>query len=57
MHLVLRLRGGGSSIEILNITTGQKKAIEYEEGMTISELKNKIKVLFPGKIILFLSGK
>ena len=43
LHLVLRLRGGGpSGIQATNITTGQKKTIEYSEGMTITEVKNKI---------------
>jgi hypothetical protein len=44
LHLVLRLRGGGgpNTIKVTNITTGEKKSYEYDEGMTIAELKNKI---------------
>ena len=59
LHLVLRLRGGGgpTTISATNDTTGEKKSIEYSEGMKINELKNKVSGLFPGRVILFLSGK
>ncbi len=57
LHLVLRLRGGGGNISVTNESTGEKKSIEYYEGMTIAEVKNKIKALFPGKIILLISDK
>jgi hypothetical protein len=40
--MVLRLRGGGDSIQVTNMTTGMKKTITYHEGMKISELKNNI---------------
>ena len=41
LHLVLRLRGGGgpTTISATNDTTGEKKSIEYSEGMKINELK------------------
>ena len=60
MHLVLRLRGGGnepSFIKATNLTTGEKETIRYYEGMTITELKNKILQGSNGNVILFLSGK
>lgn len=42
LHLVLRLRGGGGSIQVTNDSTGEKKSIDYHEGMTIADVKNKI---------------
>lgn len=57
LHLVLRLRGGGGNIYVTEISTKKEKSIEYWEGMTIKEVKNKIIESFPGKIILYLSDK
>jgi hypothetical protein len=39
---VLRLRGGGGSINVTNESTGEKKNITYWEGMTIAAVKNDI---------------
>ena len=42
LPLVLRLRGGGGSINVTNESTGEKKNITYWEGMTIAAVKNDI---------------
>jgi hypothetical protein len=42
LHLVLRLRGGGGTIELTNLATGKKQSITYTNGMTIAKLKENI---------------
>jgi hypothetical protein len=43
LHLVLRLRGGGGSLYVINLATQKKTVISYEDRLTLAEIIEKVK--------------
>ncbi|TNV84285.1 hypothetical protein FGO68_gene9917 [Halteria grandinella] len=55
LHLVLRLRGGGGGVNILNMVTQENKYVNWDQNTTIKELKELLKQHWSAeKLLLYI---